>query len=173
VEPTVSGDRAAEFGRAFVRTPRPNPLVVGWRWRYELCAAVTFVLLTVRVGALWTVAGALAVGVGFAAVPPLRWRFWCVVTQHRVRAGLTQAWVFSRAGRIPMVLWTRPVHEGEQLLLLLRPGLTAADLSAAAPVLAAACWAREVVVVPHPTRAALVRLVVVRYDVAAYPASAA
>ncbi len=48
-----------------------------------------------------------------------------------------------------------------------------ADLSAAAPVLAAACWARDVVVVPHPTRAALVRLVVVRYDVAAYPASAA
>ena len=31
-------------------------------------------------------------------------------------------------------------------------------------------WA---VVGPHPTRAALVRLVVVRYDVAAYPASAA
>ncbi len=81
--------------------------------------------------------------------------------------------MFSRAGRIPMVLWTRPVHEGEQLLLLLRPGLTAADLTAAASVLAAACWAREVVVVPHPTRAALVRLVVVRYDVAAYPASAA
>jgi hypothetical protein len=72
-----------------------------------------------------------------------------------------------------MVLWTRPVYEGEQVLLLLRPGLTAADLSAAAPVLAAACWAREVVVVPHPSRAVLVRLVVVRYDVAAYPASAA
>ncbi len=33
--------------------------------------------------------------------------------------------------------------------------------------------AREVVVGPYPTRAALVRLVVVRYDVAAYPASAA
>jgi hypothetical protein len=96
-----------------------------------------------------------------------------VVTQHRIRTGLTQAWVFSRSGRIPMVLWTRPVHEGEQLLLLLRPGLTAADLEAAAPVLAAACWAREAVVVPHSTRAALVRLVVVRYDVAAYPASAA
>ena len=169
----MSGDRAAEFGRAFVRTPRPNPLVVGWRWRYELSATATLALLTVRVGALWTVAGALATAAAFAVVPPLRWRFWCVVTQHRVRTGLTQAWVFSRAGRIPMVLWTRPVHEGEQLLLLLRPGLTAADLSAAAPVLAAACWARDVVVVPHPTRAALVRLVVVRYDVAAYPASAA
>jgi hypothetical protein len=169
----VSGDRAAEFGRAFVRTPRPNPLVAVWRWRYELGVAVTLALLTVRVGALWTVAGALAVAAGFAVLPPLRWRFWCAVTQHRIRTGLTQAWVFSRAGRIPMVLWTRPVHEGEQVLLLLRPGLSAADLSAAAPVLAAACWAREVVVVPHPTRAALVRLIVVRYDVAAYPANAA
>jgi hypothetical protein len=169
----MSGDRAAEFGRAFVRTPRPNPIVVGWRWRYELCAAATVVLLTVRVGALWTVAAAVPAAAAFAVVPPLRWRFWCVVTPHRVRTGLRQAWVFSRSGRIPMVLWTRPVQEGEQLLLLLRPGLTAADLADAAPVLAAACWAREVVVVPHPTRAALVRLVVVRYDVAAYPASAA
>ncbi|HEY7103173.1 MAG TPA: hypothetical protein VH573_16185 [Mycobacteriales bacterium] len=165
--------RAVEFGRAFVRQARPNPLVVAWRWRYELCAATTLVLLTVRVGALWTVAAALATVAAFAVVPALRWRVWCVLTQHRVRTGLTQAWVFSRSGRIPMVLWTRPVHEGEQLLLLLRPGLTAADLAAAAPVLAAACWAREVVVVPQPTRAALVRLVVVRYDVAAYPASAA
>ena len=105
---------------------------------------------------------------------PLRWRFWCVVTQHRVRTGLTQAWVFSRAGRIPMVLWTRPVARGRAAAAPAPPGhLTVADLAAAAPVLAAACWAREVVVVPHPTRAALVRLVVVRYDVAAYPASAA
>ena len=68
--------KAAEFGRAFVGVPRPNPVVVAWRWRYELCTAAT-------------------------------------------------------------------------------------------------CWAREVRVDPHPTRAALVRLVVVRYDVAAYPANAA
>jgi hypothetical protein len=164
--------RAAEFGRAFVRPARPNPLVVAWRWRYELSAAATLALLTARVGAVWTVLGAAA-GAASAVLPVVRWRLWCVVSQHRARTGLIQAWVFSRSGRIPMVLWTRPVHEGEQLLLLLRPGLTAADLEAAAPVLAAACWAREVVVVPHPTRAALVRLVVVRYDVAAYPASAA
>ena len=164
--------RAAEFGRAFVRPAQPNPLVVAWRWRYELCAGATLALLTVRVGALWTVLAAAA-GAAAAVLPVVRWRLWCIVSQHRVRTGLIQAWVFSRSGRIPMVLWTRPVHEGEQLLLLLRPGLTAAALEAAAPVLAAACWAREVVVVPHPTRAALVRLVVVRYDVAAYPASAA
>ena len=83
------------------------------------------------------------------------------------------AFVPSAQAALDTLLAIWPLHEGEQLLLLLRPGLTAADLEAAAPVLAAACWAREVVVVPHPTRAALVRLVVVRYDVAAYPASAA
>jgi hypothetical protein len=115
----------------------------------------------------------LAVAAAFLTLTPLRWRFWCLVTPHRVRTGLAQAWVFSRTGRIPMVLWTRPVREGEQLLILRPPGLPAVDLADAAPVLAAACWAGEVVAVPHPTRAALVRLVVVRYDVAAYPASAA
>jgi hypothetical protein len=169
----MSGRRAAEFGRAFVRLARPNPLVVAWRWRYELCTAATLALLAVRVGALWTVASALAVAAGFAALPLLRWRLWCIVTQHRLRTGLKEAWVFSRSGRLPMVLWTRPVRAGEQLLVLLRAGMSAADLADAAAVLAATCWAREVRVEPHPTRAALVRLVVVRYDVAAYPASAA
>jgi len=167
----VSGP--AEIGRAFVRLPRPNPLLVAWRWRYELVTAATLVLLTVRVGALWTVLGGLVVGAAFAVFRPLRWRFWCIVSQHRVRTGFAQAWLHARAGRLPMILWTRPVREGEQLLVLLRPGLSAADLTAAAPVLAAACWAREVRVEPHPTRAALARLVVVRYDVAAYPARAA
>ncbi len=162
---------AAEFGRAFVRVPRPNPLVIAWRWRYELCTAGTLVALAARIGPLWTVAGALAVAAAFAVLRPLRWRFWCIVTQHRLRTGLKDAWVFSRAGRLPMVLWTRPVREGEQVWLLLRPGLSAPDLAGAAPVLAAACWASDVVVVPHPTRAALVRVVVVRYDVAAYPAA--
>ena len=88
----MSGDRAAEFGRAFVRTPRPNPPVVAWRWRYELSAIATLALMTVRVGALWTVVAALAAAAAFALVPPLRWRLWCVVTQHRVRTGLTQTW---------------------------------------------------------------------------------
>jgi hypothetical protein len=169
----VSGRRAAEFGRAFVRTPRPNPLVVAWRWRYELCTAATLALLATRVSPLWTVASALAVAAGFAVLTPLRWRFWCIVTQHRLRTGLKEAWVFSRSGRLPMLLWTKPVREGEQLLVLLRAGMSAADLADAAPVLAATCWAREVRVEAHPARAALVRLVVVRYDVAAYPASAA
>jgi hypothetical protein len=171
----MRGERpaAADFGRAFVRFPRPNPSVLAWRWRYELSTAVTVGFLTVRVGALWTVGTVLAVAAAFLVLKPLRWRFWCVVTPHRVRTGCKQAWVFSRTGRLPMILWTRPVREGEQVLLLLRPGISVADLTDAASMLATACWAREVLVGPDPTRSQLVRLTVVRYDVAAYPASAA
>ena len=96
--------KAAEFGRAFVGVPRPNPVVVAWRWRYELCTAATVALLAARVGPLWTIASALAVAAAFAVLSPLQSRFWCIVTQHRLRTGLKQAWVFSRSGRLPMVL---------------------------------------------------------------------
>jgi hypothetical protein len=61
-----------------------------------------------------------------------------------------------------MVVWTRPVRDGEQVLLWLRPGMSADDLVDAAPTLAAACWAREVVVEPDPRHGHLARLTVVR-----------
>jgi hypothetical protein len=66
-----------------------------------------------------------------------------------------------------MVLWTRPVPDGEQLLLLLRPGTSADDLVDAAAELGTACWARVVRVEPDKTRAHLVWLTVVRYEVPA------
>jgi hypothetical protein len=66
-----------------------------------------------------------------------------------------------------MVLGTRPVPDGEQLLLLLRPGTSADDLVDAAPELGTACWARIVRVEPDETRAHLVWLTVVRYEVPA------
>jgi hypothetical protein len=72
------------------------------------------------------------------------------------------AWVHSRTGRLPMVLWTRPVDGGEEVVLWLRAGISAGDLAAAAPLLAAACWAREVRVAPDPDRAQLTRLTVLR-----------
>jgi hypothetical protein len=163
----------SDFGRALVRFRRPSLAVVAWRWRYELIAVATVVALALRFGALWTVGTVLAVAAAFALLKPLRWRLWCIITPHRVRTACRNAWVCSATGRLPMVLWTRPVRAGERVMLLLRPGLAAADLIAAGPALAAACWAREVLVEAHPTQAQLVALTVVRYDVAAYPASAA
>ncbi len=155
-------DPAADFGRALVRFPRPNPFVVAWRWRYEAGAGITVGILDARAGALWTVLTGLALA-ATAALPYGRRRGWCVVTPHRVRTGLKHAWVHSRTGRLPMVLWTRPVPEGEELLLLLRPGTSVSDVQAAD--LATACWAREVRV--EPDRNHLVRLTVVRYEVPA------
>lgn len=152
-------DPAAGFGRALVRFPRPNPAVVAWRWRYEAGAVLTAGVYDVRVGTLWTVLSGLA-AVAAAATPYGRRRVWCVVTPHRVRTGFKHAWVHSRTGRLPMVLWTCPVPAGEELLLLLRPGTSLGDVEAAE--LATACWAEEVRVEPGP-RPYLARLTVVRH----------
>lgn len=153
----AGGQRATEVGRAFVSWRRANLVVVLWRWRYEVGAATAAGLVVSQIGLLWTVA--IGLGVGAAAVTrPLRRRVWCVVTPHRVRTGCVHAWIHSRTGRLPMVVWTRPVDGGEAVLLWLRPGVSAADLVDAAPMLAAACWAAEVTVEPYPTRAQLVWL---------------
>jgi hypothetical protein len=156
-------DPAADFGRALARFPRPNPFGVAWRWRYEAAAVAAAGVLDARVGALWTVLTGLALA-ATAALPFGRRRVWCVVTPHRVRTGLKHGWVHSRTGRLPMVLWTRPVPAGEELLLLLRPGISPGDMAAAAGLLATACWARAVQVESDPARPQLVRLTVVRYD---------
>lgn len=149
------------FGLAFVPVRRANPLVVAWRWRYELTAAAGLAALAGRIGPLWTVLFGLACA-GSTVLAPVRRRAWCVVTPHRVRTGCAHAWVHSRTGRLPMVLRTRPVPGGEEVLLWLRPGMSAGDLADAAPTLAAACWARDVVVRPDPDRGHLVRLTVLR-----------
>ena len=160
----MTGQRPAgqDFGRAFVRFPRPNPVVVVWRWRYELVAAGGVWWLLTQVGLVWTVTFGLLAAAAAGALGPVRRRLWCVVTPHRVRTGCKHSWVHSRTGRLPMVVWTRPVRGGEQVLLWLRPGTSVADLVDAAPTLAASCWAREVGVDPDPDHGHLVRLTVVR-----------
>jgi hypothetical protein len=72
------------------------------------------------------------------------------------------AWVQTRGGKLPFILATTPTAYGEQVRLWLRAGLTRADLQAAKDVLAAACWATEVRVVPSASRAHLVTLEIVR-----------
>jgi hypothetical protein len=161
----VSGMRPADFGRAFVRFRRPNPLTVLWRWRYEVMLVLALLVIDRGLGALWTVlfggvlAAALVTSYG-------RRRFWVIAVQHGIRTGCKHAWVQSRTGRIPAVLWVRPVPAGEHILLLLPPGVSIVDLAEEAPNLAGACWAREVRVEADP-RAYLAHLTVVRYDVPA------
>lgn len=156
----------ADLTLALTPFPPPNPFVVAWRWRYELLAVASTAELVRHLGLLWTVYTGLALVVAVGAVGPARrravQRFWCVVTPHRVRTGCKHAWIHSRTGRIPAVLWTRAVLEGEQVLLWCRAGTTVGDLAAAGPVLTAACWAHDVRVEQHPTRAHLARVTVLR-----------
>jgi hypothetical protein len=149
--------------------PRPGLLVIAWRWRYELLfpagMAVTWLALGIAGGAVVT--AGLAVAVVAMAVTPQgrRWlaaRFWLVVTPHRVRAGCVQAWIHSRDGKIPAVLLTRSMPFGERVYLWCRAGTVAGDLWSARELLAAACWATDVLVFRHPHYAHLVVLDVIR-----------
>ena len=68
----------------------------------------------------------------------------------------------TRNGKLPIILTTTPTAYGERVQMWLRAGIIAADLSAASDVLAAACWAAEVRVIPGTRHAHLVALEVIR-----------
>jgi len=173
--PTLDGRRVRPdllhaVDRSLVRAAPAHPAVVVWRWRYELGSVAALAL--VWAWAVWAVGPVpavlvLAVLLGGAAASSTvrRWvvaRAWCVITAHRVRVGCIEALVYSRAGKIPVVLATHAVPYGEEVLLWCRAGTSAEDLERARPVLAAACWASDVWVAADPGRAHLVTLGVVR-----------
>jgi hypothetical protein len=148
---------------------RPNPLVIAWRWRYELGGALGLAIaayaLTSAVGPWWALAVAAAAG-SLAAWPTIRRqaavRAWCIITPHRVRTGCAQAWIHSRQGKIPIVLLTTAQPFGERVYLWLRAGVGAADLIAVRPLLTAACWADDVNIARNDRYAHLVVLDVIR-----------
>lgn len=153
---------------------RPGPVELSWNWRWEL-GALAFVAAPAAL--IYSAAGllglAVTAGAGLAAGTATtlcwpsarRWliaRAWCVITPHRIRAGCASAWVQTRSGHLPVVLSAVPAPYGERVRLWLRAGLTAGDLHAARDVLAAACWAAEVHVLPSARHAHLVTLDVIR-----------
>jgi hypothetical protein len=153
---------------------RPGPLELAWNWRSELgllgllAAAAGFIvsaagplLLAVTAGAVLA-AGAATLLCWRSARRRLAARAWCLITPHRIRAGCGSAWVQTRNGRLPFILSVTPADYGERVRIWLLAGLTAADLDAARGVLAAACWATEVRVVPSPRHAHLITLEVIR-----------
>lgn len=154
------------------RVRRSGPFECCWNWRCELwflgAAAGLSWLVVVGLG-LIGLAAAAGAGIGVLAAmlcwPQARGiaRAWCVITPHRIRAGCVNAWVQTRDGRLPLVLSTIPAEYGQRVQLWCRAGITAADLSAARHVLAAACWAAEVRVIASPRYAHLVTLEVVRH----------
>ncbi len=134
---------------------RPNPLVVVWRWRYEIVfvgGAPAGVLLAIRGGyAAWLVGTAAFVVAALATWPgarsAVRAAFWVVVTPHRIRRGCAEALIVNRNGKLPAVLWTRAEPFGERIWLWCRAGMTACDFEEARELLAVACYAADVRVV--------------------------
>jgi hypothetical protein len=172
----------ASVESALSTTVEPGILSL-WYWRYELLfviglpAAVFAISSTLGIG--WLIA-IMVIGITLLAAAML-WspsrkrliaRAWCVITPHRVRTGCTHSWVQTRNGRLPVVLYTRPIEAGERVMLWCRAGITAEDLEAACDVISVACWAREVRVLPSERHRHLVALEVIRRDPAGGPAAA-
>jgi hypothetical protein len=153
---------------------RPNPLVVGWRWWFELtvlggaaAGAKTVVDLVGPDAALWI--GVVALIGAFASVvlltpaqdalAALALRF---VVPHRARVGFIQAGVVNRDGRLPMIVRSRCRRAQARLWLWLPAGVIADDLEAARALIATSCGAAEVVVIPNPHRYDRALLIIVR-----------
>ena len=170
----ASGNAMETLATALRPVRRPGLVESTWNWRRELGAAA---IVAAAAGFITEVVGliglAVTAGAGLAAgaavllcLPSARhWlisRAWCLITPHRIRVGCVNAWVQTRAGRLPFIVSTTPAAYGERVGVWLLAELTAADLEAARGTLAAACWAAEVRVVPSPRDAHLVTLEVVR-----------
>jgi hypothetical protein len=152
----------------------PGLFELSWNWRWELGLLGSLVSAAGLIaGAIGPLGLAVAAGAGLTAgaaallcLPSARhWaaaRLWCLITPHRIRAGCVNAWVQTRNGKLPFVTAVRPTEYGEEVRVWLRAGLTAGDLHAARDVLAVACWATEVRVIPDDRRAHLVILQVIR-----------
>jgi hypothetical protein len=158
---------------AISTVPRPGLAGRIWHWRYELALIAGLPLAAIvigyTIGLAWLIAvAATAVAIGVAALvwPPSRHRViaraWCVITPHRIRTGCTHAWVQTRDGRLPVVLYTTPADFGERVMLWCRAGITAGDLHAARDILRTACWASDVRVIVNDRRSHIVVLEVIR-----------
>ena len=164
----------ASVETALSSVARPGIFGLIWNWRYEsgLSAGLAAVALAsgYALGAAWLIAMAaagLVLLTAGLAWPPSRQRLvaraWCVITPHRVRTGCRHAWVQTRDGRLPVILYTTPAAFGERVTLWCRAGITHGDLDGARDILRAACWARDVRVTGSARYAHVVVLEVIRH----------
>jgi hypothetical protein len=157
---------AAQLVRELGAGRRPGPVLLLWRWRWELGVVATGCWLAYAVPPhvlLPAVGVIVASCVGLPALRQLvRGRFWCVATQHRLRTGLRESDVRSWSGRMPAVVWTSARPHGEHVLLACPAGVDIARIAAARRELAGACWAVDVAVQPHPRYANLAAVDVLR-----------
>ena len=123
-------------------------------WQSGLATALTGLAVAAALAAL------AATRPGFRSFVAAR--AWCVITPHRVRTCFAQAWVHNRAGQIPAVLRTTAQPFGERVLLWCRAGTSFEDIESVLGLLAAACWAVDVIASRRGERAHLVYLDVIR-----------
>ena len=156
--------------RRLIPVALPNPLVLAWRWRYEialaagLAAGLTAAILSV--GTVPAIAAAIVLTLTVVCWPAARRRAvdraWCIITAHRVRVGCAEGLIYSSRGKIPIVLWTSHQPFGERVLLYCRAGTSADDFVSARTSLAAACWAQDLAIFVDPRRAHLITIDVIR-----------
>jgi len=155
----------------FVQAHR-SAIGTAWRWRTELLTlgglGAVLYWLSGQIGVHWAlVVLAAALGIVFG----LPWtrrlvtrRFWCVLARHRFHRLCWETRLHTRAGRLPVVLWTRPTKVGERLTVWCRAGISADDFIAHAGELAAACYAREARVTRNTGWSQIVTINIIRRD---------
>jgi hypothetical protein len=158
--------------RAIVPPVRPNPVVLVWRWRYELVLLAGLALILIVLVKTLGPNGAVVVvtvmtTLLFGWSPTRRWlvaRAWCILTPHRLRAGCAQARIHTRRGRLPVILWCSPTGYGEQVLIWCPAGVSPHDFVAARQILVTACYASDIEVLVHSRYQHLVILNVIHYQ---------
>lgn len=152
------------------RWPRVLTPAVFWRWRYELIlaidASVLSVLAVLLLGPGWSLLCATVIGFGVGLWSPSRAAVtahaWCLITPHRVRVGCVQARIFSRNGRLPIILRTSIQPFGERVVIWCTAGTSVEDFQAGRSILCAACWAAGIRIEQNARYAHLVTLDVIR-----------
>ena len=145
---------------------------MAWRWRTELAILTTLTAALWRLAYLYTLTWAAvalaALVLLLLAVPVTRRfitrRFWCVLGRHRLQRLCYEARLHTRAGRLPLVLWTRPTKVGERSHILCRAGICAEDFEAHIGELRAACLARDARVTRNRRWSQLVTIDIIRRD---------
>ena len=87
-----------------------------------------------------------------------------MLARHRFHRLCWEARLHTRAGRLPVVLWTRPTKVGERLFVWCRAGICADDFTQNAGELAAACYAREARVTRNTAWSQIVTIDIIRRD---------
>ena len=156
--------------RRLITVATPNPLVIAWRWRYEIALvaglSASLAAAIISFGALPTIVAVTVITLTILCWPTARQfavdRAWCIITTHRVRVGCAEGLIYSSRGKIPIILWTsHQASANESCCGAARaPALTTSSRLRA--VLTAACWAQDVNIFFDTHNTHLVTLDVIR-----------